>query len=48
LQRLTHDRRPEERTDMDRTERFYKIHQLLSRKGIVPVQDFLGALPRPN
>jgi predicted DNA-binding transcriptional regulator YafY len=29
---------------MDRTERFYKIHQLLSRKGIVPVQDFLGAL----
>ncbi len=29
---------------MDRTERFYKIHQLLTRKAIVPVQDFLGAL----
>jgi len=29
---------------MDRTERFYKIHQLISRKGTVPVQDFLSAL----
>jgi len=29
---------------MDRTERFYKIHQLLSRKAFVSVQEFLGAL----
>ncbi|MCG6877123.1 MAG: WYL domain-containing protein [Betaproteobacteria bacterium] len=29
---------------MDRTERFYKIHQLITRKGTVPVQDFLSAL----
>jgi len=29
---------------MDRTERFYKIHQLMSRKSVVPVREFLEAL----
>ncbi|HEY4659564.1 MAG TPA: HTH domain-containing protein, partial [Gemmatimonadaceae bacterium] len=29
---------------MDRTERFYKIHQLLERKAAVRVDEFLDAL----
>ena len=29
---------------MDRTERFYKIHQLLTRKSVVPVREFLEDL----
>jgi predicted DNA-binding transcriptional regulator YafY len=29
---------------MDRTERFYKIDQLLQQKGVVPLEDFLSAL----
>jgi len=29
---------------MDRTERFYKIHQLLTRKTVVPVREFLESL----